>query len=69
VGLLGPAFTSRGVEPIEAFDRTPLMEILQTMRGLDLFSERALGHYYSIAIRNKLAKVLEPSVTKQSKTT
>jgi hypothetical protein len=31
------------------------------MRGLDLFSENSLAHYYSIAIRNKLAKILGPA--------
>jgi hypothetical protein len=34
------------------------------MRGLDLFSEKSIGHHYSIAIRNKLAKILSPAVSK-----
>jgi hypothetical protein len=28
------------------------------MRGLDLFSEKSIGHYCSIAIRNKVAAIL-----------
>jgi hypothetical protein len=47
-----------------SFDKIPLTAILQTMRGLDLFSEKSIGHYYSIAIRNKLWAILEPSVSK-----
>jgi hypothetical protein len=34
------------------------------MRSLDLFSEQSIGHYFSIAIRNKLWAILEPSVSK-----
>ena len=56
-----PEFTDRGLELIEAFDKIPLRAILQTMRGLDLFSEQSIGHYYSIAIRNKLSAILEPA--------
>jgi hypothetical protein len=56
-----PEWTELGLRWIEAFDKIPLMAILQTMRGLDLFSERSLGCYYSIALRNKLAAILEPA--------
>jgi hypothetical protein len=59
-----PEWTEKGLAWIEAFDRIPLTAILQTMRGLDLFSEKSIGHYYSIAIRNKLWAILEPSVSK-----
>jgi hypothetical protein len=59
-----PELTDRGLALIEAFDRIPLVSILQTMRGLDLFSEQSIGRYYSIAIRNKLWAILEPSVSK-----
>jgi hypothetical protein len=31
------------------------------MRGLDLFSEKSMAHYLSIALRNKLAAILEPA--------
>jgi hypothetical protein len=58
---LKPEWTDRGVELIEAFDKIPLIAILETMRGLDLFGEQSLAHYYSIAIRNKLAAILEPA--------
>jgi hypothetical protein len=59
---LTPELTNRGLELIEAFDRISLLGVLETMRGLDLFSEKSIGHYYSIAIRNKLAAILEPVV-------
>jgi hypothetical protein len=38
---LEPKFIDRGVALIEAFDKIPLVEILRTMRGLDLFSENS----------------------------
>ena len=59
-----PELTNRGLQLIEAFDRIPLVAILQTMRGLDLFSEKSIGHYFPIAIRNKVWAILEPSVSK-----
>jgi hypothetical protein len=34
------------------------------MRGLDLFSENSIGHYFGIALRNKLAAILEPLISK-----
>jgi hypothetical protein len=60
-GALRPEWTSRGLELIEAFDKIPLVSLLETMRSLDLFSEKSIGHYYGIALRNKLAKILKPS--------
>jgi hypothetical protein len=56
-----PKWTKKGLAWIEAFDQIPLRAILQTMRGLDLFSEKSIGHYFSIALRNKLAAILEPA--------
>jgi hypothetical protein len=38
-----------------------LTSIPQQMRSLDLFSEKSIGLHYSIAIRNKLAAILEPA--------
>jgi len=61
-GCLKPEFTNFGLQLIEAFDRIPLMEILQTMRNLDLFREDSIGRYYAIAVRNKVAAILKPSV-------
>jgi hypothetical protein len=58
---LTPELTNRGLELIEAFDRIPLLAILETMRSLDLFSERSIAHYLAIALRNKLAAILEPA--------
>ena len=59
---LEPRFIDRGLALIEAFDAIPLVAILRTMRSLDLFSEQSIGHYFSIAIRNKLFNILGPDV-------
>jgi hypothetical protein len=53
-------FTKHGVKLIEAFDNLPLLEILQTMRSLNLFKETSLGHYLGIILHNKLAAALNP---------
>src|ERR1035437_2456799 len=59
---LTPELTDRGLQVIEAFDKIPLLAILETMRSLDLFSEASIGSYYSVAIRNKLRAILQPAV-------
>jgi hypothetical protein len=63
-GCLEPKFIDCGVALIEAFDSVSLIGLLQTMRGLDLFKESSLGHYYSIALRNKISAILDPLVPK-----
>jgi hypothetical protein len=62
-----PELTNRGLQLIEAFDRIPLVSILETMRSLDVFGANSLGHYYSIAIRNKLAAIMQPTDRPASK--
>jgi hypothetical protein len=37
----------------------PLTAILETMRSLA--AKKSIGHYFSIALRNKLAAILEPA--------
>jgi hypothetical protein len=64
---LTPELTNHGLELLEAFDQIPLMSVLETMRSLDLFSEKSIGWYYSIAIRNKLAAILEPAARPATK--
>jgi hypothetical protein len=59
---LTPELTNRGLKVIEAFDKISLLSILETMRGLDVFSKYWLSHYFSIAIRNKLFNILGPAV-------
>jgi hypothetical protein len=59
-----PELTDRGLELIEAFDRISLLAILETMRGLDLFGEKSIGHYLGIILHNKLAAILKPAVSK-----
>jgi hypothetical protein len=56
-----PEWTGLGLKWIESFDKIPLRAILETMRSLDLFSETSLGHYLSIALRNKLFNILGPA--------
>jgi len=41
--------------------KIPLLAILETMRSLGLFSERPLGHYLAIILRNRLAVILAPA--------
>ncbi|WP_298876818.1 hypothetical protein [uncultured Bradyrhizobium sp.] len=55
-----PEWTDRGLAFIEAFDRLPLVQILETMRGLDVFSEKNLSTYLGMVLTNKLAKVFAP---------
>ena len=62
-----PEWTNLGLKWIEAFDQIPLTAILQTMRGLDLFSEQSIGHYLSLVVRNKLVKILGPAVRPEPK--
>ena len=55
-----PEWTDRGLAWIEAFDALPLIQIVYTMRELDLFSEQSLPRYLGMVITNKLAKVFAP---------
>jgi hypothetical protein len=57
-----PAWTKKGIAWLEAFDRIPLLTLLQAMRSLDLFKESSLGPYLSTAITNKLWKHFGPDV-------
>jgi hypothetical protein len=59
-----PRWTSTGLRWLEAWDELPLLQILEQMRGLDLFAESSLCHYLGIALRNKLAKIFEPAAAK-----
>ncbi|WP_029587539.1 hypothetical protein [Bradyrhizobium sp. URHD0069] len=55
-----PKWTDKGLAWIEAFDSLRLLEIVDTMRGLDLFKETSLSHYLFMALNNKLLKTMEP---------
>jgi hypothetical protein len=59
--IFHPKWTDRGLAWIEAFDKIPLVAIVETMRGLDLFKETSLAHYLSMILSNKLRKILEES--------
>ena len=53
-------WTEKGLAWVEAFDALPLVQIVDTMRGLDLFKEESLAQYLSWSLSNKLRKVFEP---------
>lgn len=58
---IGHAFAKHGLALLDAMDQIKLTELLATMRGLDAFSEKSIGFYLSVAVRNKVLRILEPS--------
>ena len=52
----------RGVEWIAAFDRIPLVDILNKLRELDLFPENELWHHYAMGIERRLWRIFGPDV-------
>lgn len=56
---LDARFLDRGLALLETFNQIPSAAILETMRDLDLFSERSVSVYY--VVRNELFKILEPA--------
>ncbi|PSO30528.1 hypothetical protein [Bradyrhizobium sp. MOS002] len=59
-GAMRPEWTDRGLAWIEAFDALPLVQTLETMRALELFSEQSLARYLGMALTNKLARMFAP---------
>lgn len=57
-----PAWVKKGGGWIEAFDTIPLMSILTTMRSLQIFSEKSIGNYLAIAVKNRLWAIFGPDV-------
>ncbi len=55
-----PYWPERGLDWIAAFDGIPLLDLLSTMRGLEIFSEQSLPRYLSMVLSIKLARALEP---------
>jgi len=53
-------WTEKGLEFVAAFDRIPLLSILDNMRSLELFRESSLGEYLGISIQNRLWKAFGP---------
>jgi hypothetical protein len=53
-----PEWTGLGVRWIECFDSIPLKSMLNTLR--DLFGEHDLLDHYCVALRRKIAAILEP---------
>jgi hypothetical protein len=56
-----PEWTGLGVRWIECFDSIPLKSMLSTLR--DLFGEHDLLDHYCVALRRKIAAILEPVQT------
>ena len=55
-----PEWTAKGMQWIEAFDKIPLLSILDNMRSLELFRESSLGEYLGVSIQNRLWKAFGP---------
>lgn len=55
-----PYWPERGLDWIAAFDGIPLLDLLSTMRSLEIFSEQSLPRYLSMVLSIKLARALEP---------
>jgi hypothetical protein len=55
-----PYWPERGLDWIAAFDGIPLLDLLSTMRSLEIFSEQSLSRYLSMVLSIKLARALEP---------
>jgi hypothetical protein len=53
-------FADRGLDLIQAFDQIPLRQIVETMRGLDLFKEPSIRRYLSMIVENKVRRILFP---------
>jgi hypothetical protein len=62
-------WTGRGLARIEAFDSIPLLTIVETMRGLNLFKESSLSHYLFMVLSNRLRKIMEPPAPPKPKRT
>lgn len=52
-----PEWPEKGVAWIEAFDGIPLLQIVETMRGLEIFREESLGTYLAMSLESRLAKL------------
>jgi hypothetical protein len=53
-----PDWPNKGVAWIEAFDEMPLLQIVETMRGLEIFREESIGTYLAVSLESRLAKLL-----------
>ncbi|TCU73950.1 hypothetical protein EDE08_10422 [Bradyrhizobium sp. R2.2-H] len=52
-----PEWPEKGIAWIAAFDGISLLQIVETMRGLEIFREESLGTYLAVAIESRLAKL------------
>lgn len=52
-----PEWPEKGVAWIEAFDGISLLQLVETMRGLEIFREESLGTYLAVAIESRLLKL------------
>jgi hypothetical protein len=54
-----PEWTERGGQWCEAFDKIPLLPLLQTFRDLDAFTDREIEHHLMIAVGRRVRRHLE----------
>ncbi|KQT21720.1 MULTISPECIES: hypothetical protein [unclassified Bradyrhizobium] len=52
-----PEWPEKGVAWIEAFDGIPLLQIVETMRGLEIFRETSIGTYLAVSLESRLARL------------
>lgn len=54
-----PDWVAKGVAWIAAFDGLRLLQLVETMRGLDIFREDSIGIYLAVSIERRLSKLFE----------
>ncbi|PPQ16330.1 hypothetical protein CV770_26660 [Bradyrhizobium sp. AC87j1] len=52
-----PEWPDKGLVWIASFDRIPLLQLVDTMRGLEIFREESLGNYLAISLESRLARL------------
>lgn len=57
-----PEWCRKGLDWIAAFDRIPLLSLLETMKSLQIFREQSLGTYLGFAVANRLWSIFGPDV-------
>lgn len=53
-----PDWPERGSEWLEAFDRVPLVALLEVFRSLDAFTDQELEHHYMLSVGRRIGKTL-----------
>jgi hypothetical protein len=61
-GSMRTIWIRKGVGFIAAFDQIPLLDILNKLRELNLFTEKEIAHHYEIGIERRLWRIFGPDV-------